>query len=103
MRSTRWSLCGLFVVLATVGAFTVGGQAQSKKLKALIVTGFDAGSHKWHATTELARATLEKTGRFDVRVAEDEDSLRACRFLVGIVATSKTLAIDRQRASPRRR
>ncbi len=71
MRSTRWSFCGLLVVLATVGAFTIGGQAQSKKLKALIVTGFDAGSHKWHATTELARATLEKTGRFDVRVAED--------------------------------
>lgn len=71
MRWTRWSLCGAFLALVLVGTLSVGSQAQSKKLKALIVTGFDVRSHQWHATTEVARETLEKTGRFEVKVAED--------------------------------
>ncbi len=69
MRSTRWSLCGLVALLAV--ALAVQGQDQSKKLKVLIVTGFDVASHLWHETTEVARATLEETGQFEVRVSED--------------------------------
>jgi type 1 glutamine amidotransferase len=47
--------------------------AESKKVKVLIVTGFDVGSHKWKESTALIKAILEKTKRFDVSVSEDKE------------------------------
>ncbi len=41
------------------------------KIKVLIVTGHDVGVHKWRETTPHERATLEATGRFEVKVCED--------------------------------
>lgn len=71
MRFKQLAMSGLFVSLVAFLALEVGGEAQSKKLKVLIVTGFDVRSHAWHETTELMRDDLESTGRFEVRVAED--------------------------------
>ena len=46
-------------------------QKAAKKVNVLIVTGFDVGAHKWRETTAQTRETLEKSGRFDVKVSED--------------------------------
>ena len=43
------------------------------KVKALIVTGFDVGSHKWQESTKLIESVLNKTGRFDVTVSKDKE------------------------------
>ena len=48
-------------------------QAADNKVKALIVTGFDVGSHKWEESTKLIEAVLKKTGRFDVTVSRDKE------------------------------
>ncbi|MCZ6795008.1 MAG: ThuA domain-containing protein [Planctomycetota bacterium] len=71
MRLTKWSVAGLVVSLLLLTAVMSRGQTAAKKVKVLVVTGFDVGSHKWRQTTPLVRTTLEKTGRFDVRVCED--------------------------------
>lgn len=60
------ALCA--VMLATVSDDV---SAQEAKTKVLIVTGFDVGAHKWRETTALTKTILEKTGRFDVEVADD--------------------------------
>lgn len=59
-----------FAVAFAVAA-VAGPALGAEKLKALIVTGHDAGAHKWQETTRLDREALEKSGRFDVRVSED--------------------------------
>lgn len=61
----------LSLVLAA-GLSTFRAQdAPTEKIDVLIVTGFDAGAHKWRETTPQLRSALEETGRFDVKVSED--------------------------------
>lgn len=60
---------GLFALVVTVGSAVT--QDKPAKIKTLVVTGFDVGSHRWRETTELTRKTLEESGRFDVKVCED--------------------------------
>src|SRR5262249_28975115 len=43
--------------------------ATSQKIQALIITGQDA--HPWRDSTPYLKSLLEKTGRFEVRVAEE--------------------------------
>ena len=75
MRTAKWCVYG--VVFSLIALVSLGAQAQKKKgpqkLKVLIVTGFDVGSHKWRETTPKACSILEKTGRFDVKVCENTD------------------------------
>ncbi len=47
--------------------------AAPEKIKALAVTGFDVGSHKWQESTKLIQAVLEKTARFDVSISTDKE------------------------------
>jgi type 1 glutamine amidotransferase len=47
--------------------------AAPDKVKVLIVTGFDVGSHQWEASTRLIHAILQKTGRFDLTISEDKE------------------------------
>lgn len=47
--------------------------AAPAKVKALAITGFDVGSHKWQDSTKLIQAVLEKTGRFDVSISTDKE------------------------------
>jgi uncharacterized protein len=64
----------LLVVASVVSA---GSQARApgvpgrdpKKLQVLILTGYNM--HDWRRITEALRATLEETGRFEVRVNEE--------------------------------
>ena len=72
MRISLKSLCLLLLVLSVI---SVSGNADAapKKIKVLIVTGFDVDSHKWQESTKLVQAILEKTGRFDVSVSEDKN------------------------------
>lgn len=70
MRIARLAAAlGAAWILSSSHAFTQAGPAA--KLRVLIVTGFDVGSHNWRETTPLVRSVLEETGRFDVRVSED--------------------------------
>ena len=71
MRWSRWCVSRLLVSSVLLGSIMVKGQTASKKLRVLMVTGFDAGGHKWRQTTELTRSILEKSGRFEVKVCED--------------------------------
>lgn len=65
----------LVVGLSTMFALNAG--AQAKKVKVLIVTGFDVGAHKWRETTPQVRAALEASDRFDVKVCEDASIFEA--------------------------
>jgi hypothetical protein len=76
MRRRVLAVAVSLAVLAALGLLVAGSEAQdkpdaAKKVKVLIVTGFDAGAHKWRETTPLTRDALEATGRFEVRVCED--------------------------------
>jgi type 1 glutamine amidotransferase len=62
---------GLSLVLAIVVVRASLAQEKQEKLKVLVVTGFDAGAHKWRDTTQQTVAALESAGRFDVKVSED--------------------------------
>ena len=59
------------VLLLVMAAAPLAAQEKAEKIKVLIVTGFDAGSHPWRATTHQAVATLEAAGKFTVKVSED--------------------------------
>ena len=63
------------VVLLVVVAISVAEDADAApdKIKVLIVTGFDVGSHQWEASTKLIDAILKKTGRFDVTISTDKE------------------------------
>ena len=61
----------LFVLSAVI--LTANLHAADEKVKALIVTGFDVGSHKWEESTKLIEQVLNKTGRFDVTVSKDKE------------------------------
>lgn len=54
---------------------TIAGTANAaeEKIKTLIVSGFDVGSHQWEASTKLIQSILEKTGRFEVAVSTDKE------------------------------
>ena len=72
MRALLKSLALLVLLLC----FVVNGEkanAAAEKIKMLIVTGFDVGSHQWEASTKLMRSILEKTGRFDVSISTDKE------------------------------
>jgi type 1 glutamine amidotransferase len=59
------------LVLSLAALSTAQEDKPAAKLKVLVVTGHDAGAHKWRETTPLVRKTLEDTGRFEVKVSED--------------------------------
>jgi type 1 glutamine amidotransferase len=61
----------LSFVLALGFAGAAAAQENQEKIKVLIVTGFDAGAHKWRDTTQQTTAILEGAGKFDVKVSED--------------------------------
>jgi len=63
---------GLLLVVLSCCLGSVQAHA-ADKIKVLIVTGFDVGSHKWKETTAQTAAALEATGRFEVKVSESVD------------------------------
>lgn len=72
MRTLLKPFCLLLTILF-VFPVTTAAEDGPKKIKVLIVTGFDVGSHKWKESTELVRKILDKTGRFDVTVSKDKE------------------------------
>jgi type 1 glutamine amidotransferase len=56
----------LVAASSTAAAEPAGAKAKSR---VLIVTGFDVGVHKWKETTKQTQTILEKTGRYEVTVA----------------------------------
>ncbi|MBI5818708.1 MAG: ThuA domain-containing protein [Verrucomicrobia bacterium] len=64
----------IVLIAATVlcGALSSStADAQSAKIKLLLITGDDVGSHKWQETAPATRDILVKSGKFDVKVVED--------------------------------
>lgn len=61
------------LLVAVLVVFSTETANADKKIKALIVTGFDVGSHKWQESTELVRGILEKSGRFEATVSKDKE------------------------------
>ena len=72
MQSLIKPFCLSLSVLFTFSV-TAAAEEGPKKIKVLIVTGFDVGSHKWKESSELNKKILEKTGRFDVTVTQDKE------------------------------
>ncbi len=65
---------GLMLLAVAITVFAARAEAAApEKIKVLVVTGFDVGSHKWQESTKLIQAILEKTGRFDVAVSTDKE------------------------------
>ncbi len=73
MRVLKYSVTTLLLALLVFAARDVptDAKAKAKKIKVLVVTGHDVGSHPWRLTTPFTRKVLEETGRFDVKVCED--------------------------------
>ncbi len=72
MRTLLKPLCCCFVALLVV-AVAANARAADEKIKVLIVTGFDVGSHKWQESTRAVKGILEDTGRFEITVSEDKE------------------------------
>lgn len=67
---------GLIVAfLAAALAAPGGAKAEDapKKIKTLIVTGFDVDAHQWAESTRMVQAILDKCGRFDTTISEDKE------------------------------
>lgn len=63
------------VLLFVLFVIPVAGNvdAAPQKVKVLVVTGFDVGSHKWEESTKLVHSVLEKTGRFEATISKDKE------------------------------
>lgn len=67
--ANRTVLLACLLTFALVGRFCEGAE----KIKVLIVTGFDVGSHKWEESARLNQAILQESKRFDVSVSADKE------------------------------
>lgn len=54
-------------------AFAVRFSEGAEKVKVLIVTGFDVGSHKWEESAKMNQAILQESDRFDVSISTDRE------------------------------
>lgn len=70
MRTAKSIVLMLTIALCILGLLA-GAGAAPPRIKVLIVTGHDVAAHPWRETTACERATLEQTGRFEVKVCED--------------------------------
>jgi hypothetical protein len=74
---------GFFRVIALMAAVAgplcaSGLSADTPRVRVLILTGeSDFPSHDWRVTTPVLRGLLERTGRFDVRAAEEVRGITA--------------------------
>jgi uncharacterized protein len=59
--------------IATLGSALLAAAADTApaKIRVLLVTGDDVGSHPWRETTDATRQVLAKSGKFEVKVSED--------------------------------
>ena len=71
VQKPAWGV--LLVTLAILVVASDAAAAAPAKVKVLIVTGFDVGSHKWEESTKLIHSILNKTGRFDATISEDKE------------------------------
>jgi type 1 glutamine amidotransferase len=55
--------------------------ANAPKIKVLIVTGDDVGSHPWREVSQATRDVLLAAGKFDVKVSEDPGVLESAASL----------------------
>lgn len=67
--SNRMVLCASIALMLFAGRFSEGAE----KVKVLIVTGFDAGAHKWEESAKLNQALLQQSDRFDVALSMDKE------------------------------
>ena len=72
MRTLPKSFCLVLLVLFIMPV-AENAKANGEKIKVLVVTGFDVGSHQWQESTKLVEAILEETGPFDVTISIDKE------------------------------
>jgi type 1 glutamine amidotransferase len=75
MRKTCLWLAG--VALLTLNLLA----AEAPKIKVLIVTGDDVGSHPWREVSQVTRDFLVAAGKFDVKICEDSAILDSAAAL----------------------
>ncbi len=68
----RWNLVVLIASLLIV-PLANGVCAGAEKIKVLIVTGFDAGAHKWEESAKLNQSILQQSDRFEVGISADKE------------------------------
>ena len=73
MRTPMKNLFALSLFVIPIAVSGGNADAAEKKIKALIVTGFDVASHKWEESSRAVHAILEESGRFDVSVSTDKE------------------------------
>jgi type 1 glutamine amidotransferase len=79
MRFVRTSIVVVLAALCCIGQAQFSC-AQDAKISVLIVTGHDVKSHPWRITTPFLRKTLERSGKFDVKVCEDTSIFESSRL-----------------------
>lgn len=60
-----------FLIACLLALTTFAANAADAKIKLLLITGDDVGSHKWQETAPATRDILVNSGKFDVKVVED--------------------------------
>ena len=61
--------CLIVCLLLVSGGFCNAAE----KIKVLIVTGFDVGSHVWEESAKLNQSILKESGKFDVDISKDKE------------------------------
>jgi uncharacterized protein len=65
MRLKPLALTAALALTSTFGCLA------ADKIRVLLITGDDVGSHKWRETTDATRDVLVAAGKFDVKVSEE--------------------------------
>ncbi len=68
-------------IVVPVLCVTAEGAEKPAKIKALVITGADVSVHPWREISETTREILVKTGKFDVKVCEDQHILESAAAL----------------------
>ncbi len=72
MRSLLKTLFAL-LFFAVASSVTPNADAAEKKIKTLILTGFDVDVHQWDQSSRTIHAILSESGRFDVTISTDKE------------------------------
>ena len=65
--------CLHILFVATAMVFFSPAADAAEKIKVLIVTGFDVGSHQWEESAKMNQAILQKSDRFDVSISMNKE------------------------------
>ena len=71
----------LALLIGAVACFNFNSASAADKIKVLLVTGDDVGSHNWKQVAPATRDILVGSGKFDVKITETQKELQSASEL----------------------